>query len=94
MNRIAADTLRFIAVAPDSGEERAEDYFVVTFAKDFFARLNRSLDSGVTFDRAPFAESSCEWEQRWSRATDRFRTVPQGDPVVIARTLVTKWRSS
>ena len=60
--------------------------------KDFFGRLNRSLDSGTTFDRAPFAKASCEWEQHWSRETDAYRTVPQGDPVATARELVVKWR--
>ncbi|HKR54972.1 MAG TPA: alpha-N-acetylglucosaminidase [Gemmatimonadales bacterium] len=59
--------------------------------KDFFGRLNRSLDSGTTFDRAPFAKASCEWEQRWSRQTDAYRTVPQGDPVSTARELFSKW---
>ncbi|HWH02721.1 MAG TPA: alpha-N-acetylglucosaminidase [Gemmatimonadales bacterium] len=60
--------------------------------KDFFGRLNRSLDSGTTFDRAPFAMASCEWEQSWSRQTDAYRTMPQGDPVSTARELIVKWR--
>jgi alpha-N-acetylglucosaminidase len=60
--------------------------------KDFFGRLNQSLDSGTTFNREPFARSSCDWEQRWSRGTDTHRTVPEGDPVAVARELVRKWR--
>ena len=59
--------------------------------KDFFGRLNRSLDFGTTFDRAPFAEASCAWEQQWSRETDAYRTVPQGDPISTARELIGKW---
>jgi len=60
--------------------------------KDFFARLDRSLDQGVPFDRAPFARASCAWEQRWSRDTTAFRTAPVGDPVATAERLVRKWR--
>ena len=60
--------------------------------RDLFTRLNRSLDSGTTFDRVPFATESCEWEQRWSRETDAYRTVPEGNPVATATELVSKWR--
>lgn len=60
--------------------------------KDFFARLNRSLDQGIPFDRAPFAAASCDWEQRWSRATTPFPVTPQGDPVATAARLARKWR--
>ena len=35
--------------------------------KEFFARLNRSLATGVPFDRQPFAADICRWEQEWSR---------------------------
>jgi len=63
--------------------------------KDFFARLNASLDSAKPFDRAPFAAASCAWEQRWSRdTTARFRTEPRGDAVATARRLVEKWRGT
>jgi alpha-N-acetylglucosaminidase len=59
----------------------------------FFARLNASLESGVAFDRAPYATESCEWEQRWSRETGSFRVTPAGDPIATARRLVKKWRT-
>jgi alpha-N-acetylglucosaminidase len=59
----------------------------------FFARLNASLENDTPFDRAPFAEESCEWEQRWSRDTTAFRTAPAGDPVATAERLVRRWRA-
>ncbi|HVA57617.1 MAG TPA: alpha-N-acetylglucosaminidase [Gemmatimonadaceae bacterium] len=58
----------------------------------FFAQLNSSFDGGTAFDRKPFAEVSCEWEQLWSRDTTPFRTQPVGDPVATAQRLVGKWR--
>ena len=58
----------------------------------FFARLNASLESGAEFDRAAYADASCEWEQRWSRDTLVFRATPTGDPIESARRLVRKWR--
>jgi alpha-N-acetylglucosaminidase len=60
--------------------------------KEFFARLNRSLDSGTTFDRAPFAADMCQWEQNWSHQHDQFSTTPQGDPVATAARLYQKYR--
>jgi alpha-N-acetylglucosaminidase len=60
----------------------------------FFARLNHSLETGVPFDRAPFAAASCEWEQRWSRSTAAFPTRPRGDALGVARRLVVKYRGA
>ena len=61
--------------------------------ESFFKDLNASLDDGKQFDRAPFAASSCEWEQRWSKATTpTFRTEPAGDPLATAERLMKKWR--
>ena len=58
----------------------------------FFDRLDRSLETGVPFDRKPFAAAMCEWEQRWSRASDAFPTEPRGDPVATARRVARKYR--
>ncbi len=58
----------------------------------FFARLNASLDTGVPFDRAPFASEMCAWEQQWSRATAGFPAEPHGDAVAVARRMAVKWR--
>ncbi|HEY4321528.1 MAG TPA: alpha-N-acetylglucosaminidase [Gemmatimonadales bacterium] len=57
----------------------------------FFAALNGALDKGVPFDRKPYAEAMCQWEQRWSNETGAFPTQPKGDGVAMARRLVTKW---
>jgi alpha-N-acetylglucosaminidase len=61
--------------------------------KEFFARLNRSLDSGTPFDRGPFAADMCAWEQAWSRKHDRFPTTPRGDPVATAARLFARYRT-
>lgn len=61
--------------------------------KEFFARLNGSLDSRTTFDRAPFAADMCQWEQEWSRRHDTFPAAPQGDPVASAARLYAKYRT-
>ncbi len=60
--------------------------------KAFFQQLNAAFDAGTVFDRKPFAESSCAWEQAWSRDTTSFPTAPKGDAVAVARRLVAKWR--
>ncbi len=61
--------------------------------REFFARLDRSLATGVSFDRAPFAAEMCAWEQRWSRGDAPFPTAPHGDAVVTARRLLAKYRN-
>jgi alpha-N-acetylglucosaminidase len=66
-------------------------YFLPRWA-EFFKRLNASLDAGTPFDRAPFAEWSCEWEQNWSRDSTSFRRHAAGDPVGTSRRLLGKWR--
>ena len=54
---------------------------------EFFARLNRSVQTNVPFDRAPFAADMCEWEKRWSRQTNSFPTRPRGDAIAASRRL-------
>jgi alpha-N-acetylglucosaminidase len=61
--------------------------------EEFFLRLNRSLDSGTPFDRAPFAADMCQWEQQWSKGTDAFPTRPKGDAVATAKRLYAKYRA-
>ncbi len=62
--------------------------------EEFFRRLNRSLETGTAFDRKPFATAMCEWEQAWSKRTDRFATEPRGDELAVAKRLVAKYRGS
>ena len=66
-------------------------YYLPRWA-EFFRRLNRSLDSGTPFDRAPFAAWSCEWEQRWSHATGSYPTEPSGDALAVSRRLLARYR--
>jgi alpha-N-acetylglucosaminidase len=59
--------------------------------EEFFARLNRSIETNVPFDRAPFAAAMCAWETQWSRQTNAFPTRPQGDAIGVARRLRSKY---
>ena len=60
--------------------------------QEFFSRLNRSLETSVPFDRAPFAADMCEWEKAWSRQTNSFPTKPKGDAISVARRLMREYR--
>jgi alpha-N-acetylglucosaminidase len=57
----------------------------------FFDGLNRSVATGVPFDRAPFAAAMCAWEQHWSSETGSFPSGPRGDAVSTARRLASKY---
>jgi alpha-N-acetylglucosaminidase len=67
------------------------DYYLPRW-QAFFVRLNTSLDTGAAFDRAPFVEASCRWEQQWSSRRDTFPTNPRGDSIAVARRLLAKYR--
>jgi alpha-N-acetylglucosaminidase len=58
----------------------------------FFAGLDRSLDTGIPFDRTPFAAEMCRWEEAWSRAETPFPTAPRGDALETARRLRDRYR--
>lgn len=60
--------------------------------REFFDRLNRSLATGVPFDRAPFAADMCAWEKTWSSGDETFPTEPRGDAVATARRLRAAYR--
>ncbi|HET8649694.1 MAG TPA: alpha-N-acetylglucosaminidase [Gemmatimonadales bacterium] len=66
------------------------DYYLPRW-EEFFRRLNASLDEGKEFDRSPFAEWSCQWEQAWSKERKSYRTRPEGDPIGTAKRLVAKY---
>jgi alpha-N-acetylglucosaminidase len=55
--------------------------------EEFFKRLNRSIATNQSFDRARFAADMCEWEKTWSRQTDSFPSRPQGSAINVARRL-------
>jgi alpha-N-acetylglucosaminidase len=60
--------------------------------REFFERLNRSLDEGVPFDRTEFLADICEWEQAWSHGHETFPTEPRGDAIAVSRRLLAKYR--
>jgi alpha-N-acetylglucosaminidase len=61
--------------------------------KEFFARLDASLDAKTPFDRAPFAADMCTWEQKWSKGHDTFRTAARGDAVETAVRMYGRYRT-
>jgi len=65
-------------------------YFLPRWEK-FFTALNAAFDAGTPFDRKPFAEASCQWEQGWSLDLTPFPTEPSGDAIEVARRMVQKW---
>jgi alpha-N-acetylglucosaminidase len=62
--------------------------------QEFFKRLNRSLDEGTVFDRAPFAADMCRWEQAWSRRRDSYPSKPHGDELAVTGRLIAKYREA
>jgi len=62
--------------------------------EEFFKRLNRSVDDGTAFDRAPVAADLCRWEQGWSRRHDSYPTEPLGDELAVTRRLIAKYRKA
>ena len=62
--------------------------------KEFFKRLDASLESGRSFDRAPFAAEMCTWEQAWSGRHDAFATAPRGDAVETAARLYGRYHAA
>lgn len=62
------------------------DYHLVRWNK-FFEEVENALNKNEKWDRAPFLESSCQWEKNWSSDKKLFSTVPQGDAVEISRAM-------
>lgn len=58
----------------------------------FFARLDRSVDEGTAFDRAPFAAEMCVWEQGWSKGHEGYRMAAEGDAIEVARRMAARYR--
>ena len=61
--------------------------------KRFFDGVNAAAAAGTSYDRAPFAARSCEWEQEWSTRHQVLPTTPRGDAIATARRLVAKYRA-
>lgn len=68
------------------------DYHLVRWNK-FFDEVETAIRKNVNWDRAPFLESSCNWEKQWSHNNNLFPATPKGDPVTVATQLFSKYRS-
>jgi alpha-N-acetylglucosaminidase len=66
------------------------DYHLVRWGK-FFNEVEKAMKNNREFDRAPFLDASCKWEQQWSFGQNTFPVVPQGDPVEISRSIWEKY---
>jgi alpha-N-acetylglucosaminidase len=60
--------------------------------QEFFSGLNRAVDTGTSFDRAPFAAAMCRWEQEWSHRHETFPARPRGDALDVSHRLYSKYR--
>ena len=60
--------------------------------QEFFSGLNHAVDTGTSFDRAPFAAAMCRWEQDWSRRHEVFPTRPRGDALAVSQRLYSRYR--
>lgn len=59
--------------------------------KEFIARLAESVESGVPFDRVPFVEEMCAWEQAWCERTDSYGVKPSGDELEVSKALFARY---
>ncbi len=66
------------------------DYHLVRWT-GFFDSVEADIRNGREWNRAPFLESSCQWEKNWSTEKDLFPVAPSGDPVEISREMYLKY---
>ena len=66
------------------------DYHQVRWNK-FFKDVEADIRNHKEWNRAPFLDSSCEWEKEWSYKKDLFPTEPTGDPIKISREMFEKY---
>jgi alpha-N-acetylglucosaminidase len=66
------------------------DYYLPRW-KEFLERLRTSLEKGTPFDRGPFVEEVCAWEQAWCERTDSYPVKPSGDELEVAKALFAKY---
>jgi alpha-N-acetylglucosaminidase len=66
------------------------DYHLVRWNR-FFDELETAIKENKEWDRAPFLESSCQWEKEWSDQQTRFPVFPEGDPVAVSESIRTKY---
>ncbi len=59
--------------------------------REFLARLRASLERGTSFERAPYLDEMCAWEQEWCERTDSYPVEPCGDELAVAGALFAKY---
>ncbi|KAA9036075.1 alpha-N-acetylglucosaminidase [Ginsengibacter hankyongi] len=67
-------------------------YHLVQWNK-FFDEVETALKKNENWDRAPFLDSSCQWEKNWSSQKNIFPTKPQGDPIEVSKRMYQKYLS-
>lgn len=67
------------------------DYHLVRWNR-FFDEVENAIRKNENRDRAPFLESSCNWEKKWSHSKNLFPATPKGDPVTVARQMFNKYQ--
>ena len=65
-------------------------YHLVRWNK-FFDEVEAALKKNENWDRAPFLESSCQWEKNWSSQKNIFPAKPEGDPIEVSERMYKKY---
>ena len=66
------------------------DYHLVRW-KRFFDEVETAINENRDWDRAPFLDSSCQWEKEWSLKQNLFPASPEGDPVEVSKSIWMKY---
>lgn len=66
------------------------DYYLPRWT-EFIARLRTSLEQGTPFDRTPYLNDMCAWEQEWCERTESYPVEPGGDELKVAGELFAKY---
>jgi alpha-N-acetylglucosaminidase len=62
--------------------------------KQFFELLQESLRAGTPFNADDFEYTMQDWEWNWVNSQKEFETLPQGDPVDVAKQLYSKYKKT
>jgi alpha-N-acetylglucosaminidase len=58
---------------------------------EFIARLRAALEQDTSFERAPYLDEMCAWEQEWCERTESYPVEPSGDELEVAGELFAKY---